>query len=146
VLNFDAVANQGAVFGIGQGQRWLFITVSIGAIALLTYLFVTTARGRFYQVVLGGLLAGVLGNMYDRTMFGFVRDMIHAFPNERYPEFIRNTLGFIPYFKGQIFPWVFNVADMLLCVGVGISIVYSFFGNREPSPDGTRGAFEPSTK
>jgi lipoprotein signal peptidase len=130
VLNFDAVANQGAVFGIGQGQRWLFITVSAGAIALLTYLLVQSGHKRSYQVVLGALLAGVLGNMYDRTVFGFVRDMIHVFPGQRWPEFVRNTLGFISYFKGQIFPWVFNVADMLLCVGVGISIVYSLFGQR----------------
>ena len=38
------------------------------------------AGGGFYQLVLGVLLAGVLGNMYDRIAFGSVRDMIHAVP------------------------------------------------------------------
>ena len=27
----------------------------------------------------------------------------------------------------EIFPWIFNVADSLLCVGVGLMLIYSFF-------------------
>jgi lipoprotein signal peptidase len=27
----------------------------------------------------------------------------------------------------EIFPWIFNVADTLLCVGVGLMVIYSFF-------------------
>jgi signal peptidase II len=107
-LHFHATANQGAVFGIGQGKRWLFIVVSIGAIAFLTYLFSTSGRQRIYQFILGLLLAGVLGNMYDRIVFGYVRDMIYALP--RWPN---------------VFPWIFNVADSMLCVGVFLLIVYS---------------------
>ena len=52
-LHFHCTANEGAVFGIGQGNRWLFVVVSIAAIAFLTYLFATSGRQRFYQVVLG---------------------------------------------------------------------------------------------
>src|SRR3954463_3348296 len=116
-LHFHATANQGAVFGIGQGKRWLFIVVSIGAIAFLTYLFSTSGRQRIYQFILGLLLAGVLGNMYDRITFGYVRDMIYALP--RWPN---------------AFPWIFNVADSMLCVGVFLLIVYSLVhkGPREP--------------
>src|SRR5947209_4329753 len=61
-LHFRAMANQGAVFGIGQGQRTLFIIVSILAIAFIIYLFSNSGRQRFYQFVLGMLLAGVIGN------------------------------------------------------------------------------------
>jgi signal peptidase II len=107
-LEFEVMPNQGAVFGIGQGMRVLFIIVSIAAIIFLTYLFATSGKRRFYQVVLGMLLAGVLGNMYDRITLGYVRDMIHALP--RWPHF---------------FPWIFNVADSLLCVGVGLMILFS---------------------
>lgn len=120
-LHFDVTANPGAVFGIGAGQRALFIAVSIAAIAFIFYLFATSGRQRLYQVILGMLLAGVLGNLYDRLMFGYVRDMIHALP--RWPG---------------VFPWIFNVADSLLCTGVFLMIVYSFFHNpehaKEPQP------------
>ena len=109
-LHFTYTENRGAVFGIGQGQRPLFIVVSIIAIGFLTYLFATSGRQRFYQFILGMLLAGVLGNLYDRYQFGYVRDMIHAVP--RWPN---------------AFPWVFNVADSFLCVGVFFMIVYSLF-------------------
>ena len=42
-------------------MRWLFLIVSVLAILFLTYLFATSGRQRFYQFVLGMLLAGVLG-------------------------------------------------------------------------------------
>jgi signal peptidase II len=108
-LHFHVTANQGAVFGLGQGWRLLFISVSLAAILFVLYLFATSGRQRLYQVVLGILVAGVLGNLYDRVKFGYVRDMIYALP------------------KWDYFPWIFNVADTLLCVGVGLMIVYSFF-------------------
>jgi signal peptidase II len=120
-LDFMAVENHGAVFGIGQGQRLLFITVSIGAILFIFYLFRQSNRNQWlYQIVLGMLLAGVLGNLYDRAVFGYVRDMIYVFPHRR-------ILGREP------FPWVFNVADSLLCVGVGFMLIYSFF-HQPPQP------------
>jgi signal peptidase II len=123
-LNFTFTENRGAVFGVGQGQRWLFIMVSIGAIGFLTYLFLISAKRRFYQLMLGMLLAGVLGNMYDRTLYGHVRDMIHALPGFYWPKAIAQ---FLPagLADKSVFPWIFNVADTLLCVGVFLMIVYS---------------------
>jgi signal peptidase II len=108
-LEFEVVRNQGAVFGLGQGQRILFVVVSAGAIAFLTYLFATSGTRRIYQVLLGMLTAGVIGNLYDRVEYGYVRDMIHALP--RWKHF---------------FPYVFNVADSFLCVGVSLMVIYSF--------------------
>ncbi|QOV92194.1 signal peptidase II [Humisphaera borealis] len=116
-LHFMAMVNEGAVFGIGQGQRWLFVTVSVLAIGFISYLFATSGNHRFYQFVLGMLLAGVIGNMYDRITFGYVRDMIYALPGRTWPGTSR-----------EIFPWIFNVADMLLCVGVGLIFVYTLRG------------------
>jgi signal peptidase II len=114
-LHFTFTQNRGAVFGIGQGRQWLFVTVSIGAIFFLTYLFWQSGRQRIYQLILGMLLAGVLGNMYDRIHFGYVRDMILALPGWKWPRT-----------STEVFPWVFNVADTMLCVGVFLMIVYSF--------------------
>lgn len=126
-LHFETTVNQGAVFGLGQGQRWLFVGVSILAIGFLSWLFVSSERRQLgYHILLGMLLAGVLGNLYDRIMFGHVRDMIHALPGQRF-----SGTWQIPIFNypappdRQVFPYIFNFADMLLCTGVFLMIVYS---------------------
>jgi signal peptidase II len=108
-FHLHATNNYGAVFGIGQGYRWLFLLVSGAAIAYVGYLFATSGRARFFHIILGMLLAGVLGNLYDRARYGYVRDMFYALPD----------LG--------VFPWIFNVADSMLVVGVGLILVYFLF-------------------
>jgi len=108
-VHFRVTANRGAVFGVGQGRRSLFIGVSIAAVGFMFYMFALSDRNHFYQIILGMLLAGVLGNLYDRFHFGYVRDMIFALP--RWPN---------------LFPYIFNVADSMLCVGVGLMILHSF--------------------
>ena len=132
-LEFNAHTNDGAVFGIGQGRQWLFIVISVAAIAFLTYLFASSGRQRMYQFILGLLMAGVLGNMYDRVALGYVRDMIHALPAFHWPGT-----------QYPIFPWIFNIADCLLCAGVGLMIVYSLLfaprGAAEDSPADAAGA------
>jgi signal peptidase II len=130
LLQFTYTENHGAVFGLGQGQQGIFLTVSVAAIGFLFFLFLTSGRSRAYQLILGMLLAGVLGNMYDRVHFGYVRDMIHALPGWQWPAwFVRLLpLAWQPAVgRGlDVFPWIFNVADSLLCVGVGAMLVYSF--------------------
>lgn len=124
-LHFETMTNQGAVFGSLQGMRWLFVTISAFAIGFIAYLFATSGRQRFYQFVLGLLLGGVLGNLYDRMVLGYVRDMIHIFPG-------RQIAGRF------VFPWIFNIADALLCVGVALILLYSLRGPREAEgPNGT---------
>ena len=127
-LHFHVTANQGAVFGLGRGQRWLFVVVSVAAIAVLTSLFAKSDARHFYQLLLGMLLAGVLGNMYDRIRLGYVRDMIYALPDWKNP-----LRGIFPGWQ-TVFPWIFNVADSLLCVGVFLMIVYSFFQHPKSEP------------
>ena len=124
-VHFEITTNQGAVFGVGQGQKWLFLSVSVLAIGFLSYLFATSDRQRFYQFILGMLLAGVLGNMYDRIVFSHVRDMIHALPGWHWPGTWH--VGSYPGRDRDVFPFIFNVADILLCVGVGLMVVYSVF-------------------
>jgi signal peptidase II len=121
-LSFEYVGNHGAVFGIAQGDRWIFLIVSFGALIFLCGLFATSGRRPFYQIILGLLLAGVTGNMYDRIFFGYVRDMIHALPGWHWPQWILRILPL----PAEVFPWIFNVADTMLCVGVGLMLLYSF--------------------
>jgi lipoprotein signal peptidase len=65
---------------------------------------------RWINIALGLILAGTLGNCYDRIVFGGVRDFLHA------------DFGFWP-----CNPWPdFNIADACLVTGAGILMVHSF--------------------
>lgn len=111
-LHFEVTTNRGAVFGMGQGGVPVFLVISILAVGFLLYLFAASGSQRLQQVLLGVLLAGVLGNMYDRLVFGHVRDMIHILP------------------RWGVFPWIFNLADSLLCVGVAVMLAQGFRQSR----------------
>jgi signal peptidase II len=145
-LHFTYTENPGAVFGLGQGKRFLFIAVSVGAIGFLTYLYALSAGRRFYQFLLGMLLAGVLGNLYDRIVYGHVRDMIHALPGIYWPDVIARFLP-AELASNSVFPWVFNVADALLCVGVFLMIVYSLLHRpTEPAAVETDASAQPQQR
>jgi signal peptidase II len=141
-LHFTYTENPGAVFGLGQGQRPLFIAVSIAAIAFLTYLFSLSGNRRFYQLLLGMLLAGVLGNMFDRIVYGYVRDMILGLPGVYWPDSIARMLPADLAGK-SVFPWIFNIADTLLCVGVFLMIVYSLFHRPDEQTADDAGEMKP---
>jgi signal peptidase II len=135
IVRFEYTENRGAVFGLGQGRQYLFLAVSVLAIGYLVWLFVTSGKSRILQVILGMLTAGVIGNMYDRLTFGYVRDMIHGLPGVHWPAWIADRLPqhWRPA-SGQpmeVFPWIFNVADSLLCVGVAAMIVYLLLSERQ---------------
>ena len=143
-LHFHVTGNHGAVFGMGQGNRWLFVGVSVMAIGFLLYLFATSApRQRAYQVIVGMLLAGVLGNLYDRMFFGYVRDMIYMLPGHTWPGWVARMLPGQEWARGPLFPWIFNVADALLCTGVALMLVYSLVMSRKPVAEERRVGLEP---
>ena len=56
------------MFGLGQGMVWLFALLSIAAaVGVCWYLFVAgAARQWLFTVAFSGMMAGVLGNLYDR--------------------------------------------------------------------------------
>lgn len=113
LLNFQLTLNTGAVFGSGQGGRPIFITVSIIAVGVIVVLVYRSPRKAwFYQLGLALILGGAIGNLYDRTRFAAVRDMLHMLPETR------------------LWPWIFNPADVALVVGVGMVLVVSWFSER----------------
>lgn len=127
-LHFTYIENHGAVFGLGQGMRWMFVLVSIAAVAFVGYMFKHSPRRWWHDVVLGMLLAGILGNLYDRIVFGYVRDMIHALPDHYWGGTWQIPLiNYPPAPDRAYFPWVFNVADSLLCVSITILIIAGIF-------------------
>ena len=107
VLQLRTTLNPGAVFGVGPGLAPLFILISLVAIGFVVYVFMNTQRGQWVMhIALGLILAGAMGNLYDRAFnHGKVRDFILL----------------------HYWPWIFNLADAMLCIGVPLLIVCWLF-------------------
>jgi lipoprotein signal peptidase len=68
ILTFQRSLNDGALFGLGKGLVPVFILASLLAVGFILYLFACSRRGQhFLHLALGMILAGALGNLYDRT-------------------------------------------------------------------------------
>ncbi len=108
--------NQGALFGIGQGRNLFF-----GAVSILAAIFIVTwsmraaaSRDGFLCAALGLILAGTLGNCYDRIVFEGVRDFLYWYKWYKWP--------------------VFNVADVCLVCGACMLLLEAFFRKPEEQP------------
>ena len=134
VLALQWVENHGAIFGLGQGHRWVFIVATVFALAVVGYVFATSrAHQHVLHVVLVLILAGALGNLWDRVSLGFVRDMLWLFPGVKLP-----LGGHWPQFLGggdELYPWVFNAADAYLCVGIVLAIIRSLVSSKSKFTD-----------
>lgn len=101
--------NTGAAFSMAQGKTGMLAIVSMAAMVAVVGIFLFgRVRSRLLQAALALFLAGIVGNLHDR-MFnpGGVRDFIDA------------------YWGKYHWP-AFNVADSMLCVGMGILILLQF--------------------
>jgi len=115
--------NHGALFGLlqwlgGRANAGFAIISLIAAAAIIVWSSQrSTARDRGLCVALGLILAGTLGNFYDRIVFGGVRDFVHW------------------YYK-DVFNWpVFNIADCCLVIGAGLLLIQAF--RAQPKPEET---------
>ncbi len=119
VLELKLVLNAGAVFGSGQGRRWFFVGFTVVAIGFAIVLFGRWTRPGDWlgHAAIGLIVSGGLGNLYDRLVFACVRDFLHPLPGVTWP-FGMELLG-----RREIWPYVSNVADAALLVGIAILMV-----------------------
>ncbi len=115
LLDLKLVVNRGAVFGVGHGGRWFFAGFTLVALTAALFMFAGwTDRGEhLVHVGVACVLAGGLGNLYDRIAFACVRDFLHLFPEAR------------------LFPWIFNVADAVLLFGIGLLMLHFWRKDRQ---------------
>jgi signal peptidase II len=109
--------NRGGAWGLLQStsenvRRPFFLLVSVAAIAFIMTLYRRLQpRQRALQWGLPLVLGGALGNVFDRIRYGHVIDFIDAHVGEHH--------------------WpTFNVADIAICVGVGLMAVDMFTSKR----------------
>jgi signal peptidase II len=112
VLNFTFVQNTGVSFGLfgGGGARWGLTVFSILVSVGLAWWATRTER-RLLITAIGFVMGGALGNAIDRFRFGYVVD-------------------FIDFSGTGVFPWVFNIADSAITVGVVLLIIDSLMSDR----------------
>ena len=109
VLHLTYVENTGAAFGMMKDARWVFMVTSTAAIiGILGYMihrvYIKKEKMPWMEALsLSLIVGGGIGNMIDRTMLGYVVDMIDC----RFINFA-----------------VFNVADSFVCIGAGLMILY----------------------
>lgn len=115
-LDLTLSANSGVVFG-WQLPRWLVAVATVATMALVVFFFATSPRGAWWlQVAMAFILAGALGNLYDR-MFSEIA-LPGGAPPIRYHvrDFINcSEIGW---------DYIFNVADVWLVVGVAMLMVH----------------------
>lgn len=104
-LTFTLVHNEGAAFGMmpGKGHFFVFIALLTG-VFILFYLSVYRLEDRRTSWALVLILSGAVGNMVDRLNYGYVIDYI------------------LVYYQTYKFP-VFNLADIVINIGVGLLIL-----------------------
>jgi signal peptidase II len=121
-LQFILAHNKGGAWGLLQStnenvRKPFFLLVSAAAIAFIVTLY---RRIQPWQKALKwGLplvLGGALGNVFDRIRYGSVVDFI----------------DFHMEWKGEDHHWpTFNVADIAICVGVGLMAIDMFTSRRD---------------
>ncbi|HET9159662.1 MAG TPA: signal peptidase II [Caulobacteraceae bacterium] len=107
-LNFTLVLNRGVSFGLFRSPegteiiRWALALFS-AVVAIALAIWVRGARRIVPAVGIGLIIGGALGNLGDRIRLGRVVDFI-------------DVSTALPWF-----PWVMNIAD--ICVNVGVALL-----------------------
>lgn len=109
IFHLTYVQNPGAAFGIFAHQQLFFILTTVVLFAVfLRFLSYIRRQGRCMILGVALLLGGAVGNLVDRARYGYVVD----------------------FFDFRIWP-VFNVADIAICVGVGLMVYAILFHMKE---------------
>jgi lipoprotein signal peptidase len=143
-LTLILARTRGGAWGLLQStsenvRRPFFLLVSVAAIAFIMTLYRRLQpRQHALQWGLPLVLGGALGNVFDRIRYGLVIDFIDAHG----------------VYKGVEHHWpTFNVADIAICVGVGLMAIDMFHGKRgapvlraPPAPPAQSGESVPGWK
>ena len=108
LINLTYLENRGAAFGILQDKRLFFLLITIAIVCYLLYYFYKSYKTNptILNISLSMIIAGALGNFYDRLINGYVVDFIE--------------------FSFFNFP-VFNIADIFVTLGCALMIIYIIF-------------------
>lgn len=124
IFNLTYTENNGISLGLLNATnpvgRWMLVGLT-SAIAIGVAHWIGKEKNRLDQVALGMVLGGALGNILDRSRFGYVVD-------------------FADLHFGDFRPFlVFNVGDAAISIGVVILLLRAFLTRKEHSEGGKPG-------
>ncbi len=105
LFNIVFIDNEGGAWGFMQNNTWMLIAITVLIMIICFAMLIKYglhSKMFFFSIVL--VLSGGIGNLIDRIVRGSVVDFIQ--------------FGF-----WKTFP-VFNVADIAVCIGVGLLLLY----------------------
>ena len=126
VLELGYTENHGMVFGINNrsdnalSRNTLTAVRILLSIGLLVFMVINLKKGLWFHLPFLLILAGAIGNVIDSLRSGHVVDFIHM------------HLGAL-----LDWPFLYNLADAYVCIGMGILILQSFTVDRKGRPTDT---------
>ena len=114
--------NPGALFGMGAGYTWGFVTLSFLALVAIGYFVFLRPQllDWWLTMALGLVTGGILGNLYDRLGFWRTATAPQGLYGVR--DWIYVRFEGVPFFD----PWPnFNIADCCLVIGACLLAIHS---------------------
>ena len=124
-FNLTHVRNTGGAFGILGGQRGgvgtaFFVGISIIAIGALLFLLRKIGdEEKTLALSFSLVLAGAVGNLIDRLVYGEVID-------------------FLEFYHASFYWPAFNIADSAICIGIGLMAFELLVWDRKKEKKGVR--------
>ena len=114
IFDLTWVQNYGASFGMLAGGliSRIFLSALSFTIAIALVIWLARVDRKIPAIGIAFLIGGAVGNLYDRVAYGYVIDFLD--------------------FSGLWFPWVFNVADMAINVGIAFLILDAILNRDNP--------------
>lgn len=120
-LHLTMVWNRGVSFGLLRADvdltRWALVAFSI-VVSLFLAVWARRSARALSATALGLVMGGAIGNVVDRIRFGAVADFIDV--------------------SRLWFPWIFNVADAAITVGIALLLLDMLLQEKQGAPVGAQ--------
>ena len=106
-INLVYVENTGVAFGMFSDKLYVMLPITILVIGICVFVYAKNkGQNKVFDYAMLLIITGAIGNVMDKLTRGFVVDFLN--------------------FEFMDFP-VFNVADISVCIGAGLLMIYILF-------------------
>ncbi|MBO7524767.1 MAG: signal peptidase II [Verrucomicrobia bacterium] len=111
--------NTGAAWSLFHGKNFVLGCIGVLSLFALYYFrYYFSFSNKIGQIAIGMVMGGILGNLMDRFFRGHVVDFLYFFVISKNGK----EIGYP----------AFNLADVGICVGIGVIILLEIFRKKQP--------------